>query len=603
MRSQPILPIRFYSDRHDQDRFNLFHRKPCESLLNYPPNELPQFQITRPQSLAEPQYFLLKNVCNDQEGMDGKVIPEQASNMGEPGFTNFFGPITAGYTYDNGVDPPEGRADGVFAIPDCGKLVNTAIEYATAVAPFPKLTIPTVLTNIYKLKIIVDKLNPTSGSSFHLNIYNGATNLGKITAPGIYIYEFTSTGANTDIILQDIVSEDEFQISYVQCVLEAINALYITDVQLDENDLQVHTTKDQTDIIIFCNNTVNNNVSPGQYYYLIQFDDGTYLYSEVFNIKSYKEIEKHYRLSWWHNTDLNGQIYYNADWIGCEYRNFLYLDASLFEPEYETTVDSVKNGENEDVSVFKKWQKSIKLQIVRAPEFLADALSGIFLHDNIFLRNPLNRLQEFQQEEYEVLKPVSEISAVLDDAYQRVELKLILSENYTNTNCEESVDPFTCEGVYTYKVAVSSANAPYYLVTTGPPAAGDGLYRHSDNVQIFPDSDEYIFDFDNNRYYKLEEVSDIWQIVDTYPTIVSANVVGGNFDVVGIALPLTFVKIQYNYNGGGWVDYVTGETDENGDFTISIPTSLSTGATDFDIRFMNISRECVFSTSALLDVV
>lgn len=605
IKSQPILPIRFYSDLHEQDRFNPFHKRLHLSYLNYPTNEMPKFQITRERSLALPELFVLKNVCSDLPNYN-KLVPEQASVFGTPGTNDFFGPITCTAEFDDGVDQYL-IPDFVVASPDCNKLVSAeAPEFVITQNPHAKLTVPTGSTERFTLKLIVDKFDTGPGSIFKMYVRNGATTLDDITAPGVYTYNFESNGSDTTIEFESFGFGDLFVISYLQCIQETGETIFLKDYTLNHDELEVRNTTNLTDIIGWCGPSLNYNVNPGEYYYMIKFDDGSYIYSEVFNLKSYSDIENFYKLTWWNSVDINKEIAYDPALFGCEYKNILYLDASLFNPEYDTTTENVKNGENDDVPVFSKWQKSITLQIVKAPEFLADVLSSIFLHDNIYLRNPLNKFQEIQSEEYEVLKATSEISSVLDDSFQKVELKLLLSDQYTKSNCEESVTEFDCASVKTYvAAAIETPTAPYYLIITGSP--GDGLYRHSDNALIEVEPTDIIYDVDADSYVTLEFVSGNYQIADTYPSISSTSI-SGSFphikrNIIGVAIPNTFVKVQYNFDGGGWVDSLTGPVDEDGNFEVSIPNSLTTGATDFDVRVVNITLECIYGTSSVVDVV
>lgn len=601
-RSQPILPIRFYSDVYDQDRFNLFHKKLISSNLNYPPNQLPSFQAQRPVGLSTITAFTLRNICNEPAD-DYKIIPEQASNFGEPGASDFFGVIKSSTYYDNGVDPPEGRLNVPIAEYSCGKLMSIAIPYQVTTSPFGALTISTSLTNYYSLKVIIDKLQKVGGSDFSIKVKNGTTLLDQITKPGVYNYYFLSNGSDTTVEFDLFEDGDEFSVSYIQCSIEPVTSLFLSDVQLDHTDLDLITTTNNVDVISWCDNNQNYNVSPGSYYYIIQFSDGSYLFSEVFSVKSYKEIENFYKLTWWNSVDINGQVIYNETTLPCGFRNNLFIDASLFEPEYDTTTENVKNGENDDIPIFNKWQKSIKFQIVKAPEFLADSLSAIFLHDNVFLTPPLNWKQEKQSDPFQVLKVTSEINPVLDDCYQKVELKLLLEDKYTKVNCEEGVTEITCDDYYKYKVSSNPLNADYYATITGPPTAGDGIYRHSDNELIEPLIDDIIFDFDSGEYYTMYLSSGIWQKYKILPKILLAFIFADDINILGTAIPNTFIKVQYNKDSGGWIDSLSFPVDEDGNFNVQIPESLSTGATDFDLRVQNKTRSCTFATSDIHDLI
>lgn len=594
IRSQAILPIRFYSDRHDQDRFHRLIQKPCKSMLNYPTNGLPSFQITREQALTTPDSFWLKNVCNDSPTYE-KIVPEQASNFGNPGTYEFFGPMLCDGIYDNGVDPPNGFIEHPFAASDCGRLIGNAdMQFRTLTSGVPFIEIPTS-GSWHTLKIIVDKF--VNNGSFSIQIVNGASLIDTITSTGVFTYYFIPSGSTVKISFDNYEgAANAFELSYIQLVKEVLFPYYDTDLQLSIGDLQIFTTRDDRDIITWCN-AADYNPSPGEYYYLIRFSDGTYMYSEVFNILTNKDIENFYKLTWWHDSDLNGDVIFDEETLSCEYRNVLYLDAELFKPEYDTTTESVKNGENDEVPTFRKWQKSITLLVVRCPEFLADVLSSIFLHDNIRLREPLRNKQVIQSEDVEVLSVIGEIQPTLDDAYQKAELKLLLSEKHTITNCPEPADIITCDNMYAYQAADDPGDADYYL-SFGGSEEDDGLFDHATNTKQEPGPNDLIYDVDDNKVYTLIQDEDgIWSIANTYPDITSVNVSGSNYVYVGRGIPYTYISLQYSINFLSFNEVGKVKVDGNGDFTITIPFSEHSGAATLSARAVNVNRECEFGTS------
>lgn len=452
IKSEPILPLRFYNDIFDQDRFNKFHDRSFDTPLVYPTSQLPSFQFVGSASLVYPDNFVLKKVCN--EDYHYKIIPENVSNF-EPistmdyfGGFNFAADTSIGKVfgppaiYNDGVNPPIGVPVSPVVTFSCGKIVGGDITNYTPTSPPPpwtQLSVP--VTNGYRhnVKIIVEKLVNVS-TAFSIKIYMGSqsgTLIGIITKPGVYNTDFTANASNIVIVFTGYTAADAYSVSYLQVTKHPLISLGTGDLSIVPTKLKMFELENGKKVIAYCENNQSYNVDPGDYYYVVTNGLETF-FSEVFTIKTLRELEAYYILSWWNSCDL-GQIIYDETTLLCGFKNLIYLNAALFKPEYNTTTENLTNGENTLVPVFKKWQKYRTLDIVKTPEFLVDSLSGIFLHDNILLEEPLNREQVNRSSEFTVSEVISDITPVLEDGYQRVNLKMMLSENYVKSGCCENL--------------------------------------------------------------------------------------------------------------------------------------------------------------------
>src|SRR5688572_3999849 len=104
-KSSPILPIAFYDDLFDQQRFNSHSANADQLELVYPFNALPHFQLRRTKALTACTKFYLRNVITDLSANYGfyKQVPEPASIFSTYAAENFFGglPQRAG-TFNDG---------------------------------------------------------------------------------------------------------------------------------------------------------------------------------------------------------------------------------------------------------------------------------------------------------------------------------------------------------------------------------------------------------------------------------------------------------------------------------------------------------------------
>lgn len=605
-KSYPILPLRIYDDLFDQHRFNP-HTQNTEAFdLVYPANELPTFQFSRTSSLDLPDHFYLRNTCNDPGANFGyyKQVPESAGVFGDYAANEFYGafPKSAGAIYDNGIDPPSGTTIDDFLNISCDNLVPQIEEFYTISSMGAELVLPlTGSVANYSVKIIVDKIVISGGSTFSIKIYAGTQSdllLGTITTPGIYNYSFTS-GVYSQVTLAfgNFTYGDDFKISYAQVFVNSFVTPLGSDIVLDETKLKVLPMANGKDIVAYCEPNQNYGPAPGYYYYVIVV--GTQLFfSEVFRVIPLVQIEKYYRLRWRNSCDINNAVLYNVTKLGCTFYNTLYLDAALFNPEYETKEEGKENGVGDFNVNFSSWKKNINFEIPKTPEFLADSLNAILLHDDVAVKRPIGVQQMVNTNEFQVMRVVPDTESILNDCFLKVNLKLLLYDNYNKSGCCNDADYFNCSPC-TY-TAADDCSEDYQLILSDPPEEGDGLKDCDTEELIKVRPDEFICK--DGKYYSLELIGGVWQATRIMPSVVNVDdSLPGILVVEGYVLPYSFVVLEYNKDGAGWVEIGNILSASNGAFGYPIASSIEAGASDLKFRVKSKTLTCDFGYSEEYD--
>lgn len=615
IKSEPILPIRFYDDLFDQQRFDKFCNEciDCQLKLVYPASEKPQFQFKRKSTLALPDLFYMRNTCTDKAYLNYKIVPESASHFGTTEATTFFGSFPKGGIYHNPDDPHE-DIGGLALDISCGNLIPATprpnCPYAL-VSSF--ISIPVSDNQLYKFKLIIDDLYIFPGSGFVIKIYTGGVGgnlIAAITEPGVYIFDI-NTGGDTDITLsfEGMTCNDNFSISYIQATMMLFNTTVTGDIILDPTKLKIFPMNNGTDIIVYCGDFATLlNVPIADYYYVVGWGD-KYVVSEVFSIITLKEIQNHYKLTWWNVCDINktDSVLYatnnNTISLNCEYKNTLYLDAGLFKPEYDTVEEGDENGAGDLTVNFQKWRKNLNFEVPKSPEFLTDALTAIFLHDNVYIKKPLNYYQEVLNNEYQVLKIINNVSQVLDDCFQKVNLKFLLENKYIDTACCTQAAVFDCTPCKYIAGDDCGEGLGYVLVISG--VGVHGLFDCATGQLVIPAPRPTDLICYHGKYYTIELISGIWTVTNIFPQISNVTLVFFLFFADIYVIPNSFAQIEYNKNGTGWVLADTVQGDSNGYINYVIPFYIFLGpaTTDLKLRVHNISLDCDFGYSDIYDVI
>jgi hypothetical protein len=84
------------------------------------------------------------------------------------------------------------------------------------------------------------------------------------------------------------------------------------------------------------------------------------------------------KIEYWNSYDILG-VHYEGD-----YKNSFWLNIEVKKPEYIVTREATENSESELINQFLKWEKQYKFDLF-CREPLADAISTITLHDNVYV--------------------------------------------------------------------------------------------------------------------------------------------------------------------------------------------------------------------------
>lgn len=82
------------------------------------------------------------------------------------------------------------------------------------------------------------------------------------------------------------------------------------------------------------------------------------------------------------------------------FQNKVYLDVNVKAPTYPITESGEENGDGDFIPTFQKWQKRYTFTTY-VPEFLADALTLLPLHDYVwitFQNNETNKVKDIEVE-------------------------------------------------------------------------------------------------------------------------------------------------------------------------------------------------------------
>ena len=638
--SDKALPIRFYDNLYDQNRFNSLCHDNCQLELVYPQSRLPQFQFKRDAIFGLPDNLFLRNVCNDLPNYY-REIPEGADNFCNSVLSSSFYQANTGSQYFpwevalETTIPPANYLVDLFDVNCCSfKMLpnnipnNPTVSYIALSNPI--LTFPiSSNTKKYHFKICVDKLIGTST----IQVKNGVTLLGIISAAGTYDFYFTSGANDINLTFDTISFGDDLQISYMQAYLLDFDGIITGDVALNSSYLSVANLKDGTDIITNCLEDTSQFIVPeGMYYYIVE-SGGKFYFSEVFKVVSLRKLEEYFKLEWLNTCDINNCILYKPSslgvdgfGLGCSFKNVLYLEAALFSPTYSTDEESEVNGQGDLNVRFKRWQKSISLDAGKSPEFLTDALTAIFIHDTITITEPLNLYQDIQSRVSKILSITSEVSDILNECFQRVILNLLLEDTLTDAACCNTAEIISCDPCdYNASDLGGCASTGYWLdiqVAIGWSAAPSCTnpqfaytLRRCDGTVVNPRTTDIICFM--GKYYSLYWFKGVscfnpLQQVQYFaasliaPTLSSAVFTFLGFNLTGQLLPNTYGQAFFQPNcAGAWIPAGIFSVGNDGNFLYLIPASVVIPympMTKICFKVENLTQNCTFGETETLCV-
>ena len=267
------------------------------------------------------------------------------------------------------------------------------------------------------------------------------------------------------------------------------------------------------------------------------------------------------KIEYWNDHDLGDILYADG------YKNRIFLDVEVEKPEYNTTLESDLNGDNVEITKFRKWEKVYKFECWMQ-EDLVDAFSLMQIHDNIEVTLQSGDVIQVAKHGLRVEPSWEEIGCLA---------KCIVSftENYIVAgNCDENMDQdclCSDSGVIIgiRPVASLSSLGPnpgdYALGWTVEDIADKkytaGLYQYGNGGWIsVADPDQYSCYVNDEGGATWIWDGQFWQLFPGY--IISLTKTGGfHVTVKAWLLPGTFGTIYYNA-GIGWVDLGDYTADE-----------------------------------------
>ena len=157
-----------------------------------------------------------------------------------------------------------------------------------------------------------------------------------------------------------------------------------------DTDLYIETFTSYNYLIYNRSQNLVSNLDEGTYYLKVSVTNPdappTYVsyYSEVFNVRS---ITGYTVITYYSDMDIDGIDYTNG--AKAQFENKIIMDNKLFKPEYINEEEGTEDGEGNFLATFKRRVKNYKL-VFYAPEYIADAVSLISMHEHITLTTEVN---------------------------------------------------------------------------------------------------------------------------------------------------------------------------------------------------------------------
>lgn len=264
------------------------------------------------------------------------------------------------------------------------------------------------------------------------------------------------------------------------------------------------------------------------------------------------------KITWYNDTDL-GEILYQDG-----YKNVIYLDVEVEKPEYNVTLESDLNGDNVEITKFRKWEKVYKFDLW-CQEDLVDAFTLMQIHDNVEVTLQSGDVIQVAKHGLRVEPKWEEIGCLC-------QLTVSFAENYIVAgNCTENMDQdcyCTDLGEFSYIDGGTAQASPDGIIAL---IYSVGYILNYKYTAVLKEAQDYVWlpiavPDQYSCYTNLDDSStwifdgQFWHKVPGY--IYSASLLGG-FDVelTGWILPGTFATVYYNA-GIGWIDAGTFTADE-----------------------------------------
>ena len=521
-----LTPFRWYNDFYEQERYTR-DCDTCKFELITDKTRLLPFQIMRDKSPYAIDKFWLRKACenyyNPVLNTNDSLFILDSGNWTKTRFT-----ITNGYAKGTG---------GVT-----GEIKQTSLLN---------------VSSVYSVKVVVTEVYVVSGGAFTAEVYNGATLLGQIFAPGTYVYNFTA--GSTEFKINFASSSSSNHIIIQESTINEVIGYdgTIGDIEIPVDEIITCNAGD-IDYLTHCGGLLDNQLACGEYYGIIKTYDSVY-FSEVIKVKDFIPSQSPYTLlEWWNTCDMSDVIYTTHT---CAYKNRLYVDGPLSKPEYPFKEEGEEDGNGSLNIVFQKWEKQRTLTIPKAPEYICDAITALRLHDTLYYTQPLRKNQYNVGSAEEYLKAEYNLQPVFNECATNIELKLFLSDKVVDSTCCNTIAACECAEC---TITISSINGyddnyDYALFVGSDPAENPpGLYKLNRDTDVWEEQDGVtgILICDDSQeglgYWEYQPTNP--NAIDDYvfcPTIISlTHVSGSTFTATGNIVSMSYGEIEYSSDGG-----------------------------------------------------
>ena len=261
------------------------------------------------------------------------------------------------------------------------------------------------------------------------------------------------------------------------------------------------------------------------------------------------------KIEWYNDSDLGDILYKDG------YKNRIFLDVEVEKPEYNTTIESDLNGDNVEVTKFRKWEKVYRFEMW-GQEDLVDAFTLMQIHDNI----------EVTLQSGDVIQ-VAKHGLRAEVAWEEIgclaKISVSFAENYTVAgNCDENMNQeCLCatsggdfDGIYLYSALPGLNPLKKYLIYTVADIAGKkytaSIYEFRSALNAWVEVPQLQYTCWENTYPAPDETwifdGQFWHLTPGY--IISLVKTGGfHVTVTAWIMPGAFGTIFYD-GGIGWVD-------------------------------------------------
>ena len=300
------------------------------------------------------------------------------------------------------------------------------------------------------------------------------------------------------------------------------------------------------------------------------------------------------------SVDFGDILYHNG------FENRVYLNADVSKPTYELEEEGTEDADGEFSPTFQKWAKKYSIQFY-AQEFLADALTLMTLHDQVYVT--LKNGENSQVLDIDV-EPVWDNNI---ECWAEVTMTFV-TDYIIRKNCDENFGIGCIDTVYTSGYAPQDAddgstgqanwNTPigsggimfFYTTLT------NGQYYGTNDIPVgFYQSDGgswTLLDMSNGSFGDTTLTDCVYLVkmgivYSKMPYIYSVTDNGnGTATIYMTPTGLSNQFLQAQYDDGGWTDI--GDPQYESAFVSGV--TVTTGAGTFDFRLQWYNHSCTYGT-------